>query len=271
MATSVIKKMDALKKIILANVFYLINKLGLKIGDVEERAGVSTGYLSRLNKDDNSTKLGLDLVSSLSTVLGLPMDLLCHVDLTGLTPNEAKAVMFIGKLMTETISNDRNWIRVTRKDMAELETYKDGSTANPLVRGDGVHLWYDSKFAEVQGTEVAGDVYHSEIGNDNFIYIAPVHYPDSTETNYELYLCHSVQEEYESWWNLYPVCASDPKEDSEVGSSLKKLYAAINETNRRIQFDDYVKNTIDAFLNPPAPQPDPSAGFSAVEADELPF
>ena len=238
---------------------------------MEDKVGVSTGYLSRLNKEDNSTKLGLDLVSALSVVLGFPMDLLCHVDLTGLTPNEAKAVMFIGKLMTETIDSVRNWIRITRKDMAELTAYQDGSTNNPLVRGDESRLWYDSKFAEVQGTEVAGDIYHTGIGNDTYVYIAPVHYPENDETYYELYLCRSCQEEYESWWNVYPVCASNPKGDTEVGSSLKKLYATINETNRRIQFDDFVKETIDGFLNPPAPQPAPSAGFTAVETDELPF
>ena len=111
MVTNATDKKEILKKVILANVMYLINKLGLKVGKVEEAIGVSTGYLSRLGGEGNSTKIGVELVSALSVVLKIPMDILCHVDLTALTPNESTAILFIGKLMQETIENMRRWQR----------------------------------------------------------------------------------------------------------------------------------------------------------------
>ena len=45
------------KKIMLDNISFLLNESGKKIGELETEAGVSTGYISRISKDEK-TKLG---------------------------------------------------------------------------------------------------------------------------------------------------------------------------------------------------------------------
>ena len=156
MAETVIRKIENMKKVILANVLFLIARLGLKIGEVEEKVGVSTGYLSRLK--DNSTNIKLELVAALAEVLGYPMDLLCTVDLTAMTPNEVTAVLFISKLTDETVKGTRRWDRFSRKDAKDVIGYDSGYTSHPLFRcRDDRMPYFNSTFAQQDGTELAGD------------------------------------------------------------------------------------------------------------------
>ena len=49
------------KKVCLKNLGILIDQKKIKIGQLEQAVGVSAGYLSRLSKDDNTTKISIEL------------------------------------------------------------------------------------------------------------------------------------------------------------------------------------------------------------------
>ena len=273
MVTNATDKKEILKRVILANVMYLINKMDLKVGKVEEAIGVSTGYLSRLGSEGNSTKIGLDLVSSLSTVLNVPMDLLCHVDLTALTETENSAVMFIGKLTDGTISGSEVWGKITSVDLAGLTVFSDGTTANPLIKGRGKEMWYASRFARNTGTKICGEMYTLGIGGGNFVYLVRVQYMDWDAHDYEMYICREgYDEDMDPLWESHPVCATNSKQPTVLDGALKKLYSTVAESTQHVQFTRVVKNAIDNYLNPPPPKPrQPKPEKEPVEVDELPF
>ena len=58
----------------LGNIYHLVKERGLKIGDLEDQAGVSIGYLSRLNKDDNKSTPGIEFLLAVAQVLNVSLD-----------------------------------------------------------------------------------------------------------------------------------------------------------------------------------------------------
>ena len=81
--------MDAVfdKKILLENISYLLKEKEMKIGELEAAAKVSTGYISRITKEENS-KPGIEFIMNVAEVLNVGMDTLLKVDLSAQTPTE---------------------------------------------------------------------------------------------------------------------------------------------------------------------------------------
>ena len=273
MAPGVIKRPENLKKIILSNVFYLIGKLDLRVGEVEEQIGVSTGYLSRLNKDDKSTKISLDLVFSLSEVLGVPLDMLCSVDMAASTPNDLKAIRFVEQLAKETSLGSRRWDKESLRQLSEIRVFANGNTDHPLYKSNHAgDACFNSSFAIKNGTRVINDMFSTNIGNDNWVYVVNVHYPDEKGSDFEVYMCQYENDTYDGYHciEVHPVCASAPGEETGLSSALRKLYSAVAEVNQHVQFNNYVLTAIDEYLNPkPVASSDPT--FIAIDSDELPF
>ena len=82
------------KNLMLANIYYLIKEQGRKIGEVENDAGMSSGYLSRVSKDQ-FTKPGIDFIFNVANILKVSIDTLVGVDLTALTPTEEYLLRFM--------------------------------------------------------------------------------------------------------------------------------------------------------------------------------
>ena len=79
------------------NVKFAAKQKQMKIGDIEEKAGVSPGYFSRLaGKDDrNST---IDALMNVADLLGVSFELLLTSDLESKTPTERLVLDFISAL-----------------------------------------------------------------------------------------------------------------------------------------------------------------------------
>ena len=253
-----------------ANVPLIIDRKKIKVGNLETKIGLSTGYISRLCKEDNTSKIGADLLAALSAELEVSMDLLGCCDLGGLTPRGQSIALFCEKLTQETLFADRVWERDSLGAIADAMRYKDGTTSHPLYHHEDGDIYYNSHFARKYGTQVKSDVYHTILEEKTYLYITCITYPDmGNRLDYEIYICKETG--YQSVdWEVNPVCASDPQMPSGLDSILQRLYNSVAETNRQIQFSPTVQNVIDRFMNPPTPE-EPTTGFSAVETDELPF
>ena len=245
-----------------ANVPLLIEKKGLRVGALEAKIGLSTGYISRICKEDNSTKISADLLAALSAELEVSMDLLGCCDLGGLTPRAQSMALFCEKLTEETLFADRSWDRDSFASIDDAERHFDGKTSHPLFHHDGDDLYFNSHFAREQGTKVKSDIYHTLLEESTHLYIACVIYPgNENRLDYELYIC---KEDYRDWITN-AVCASDPLMPSPLDSILRRLYDSIAETNRQVQCSSFVKSVIDRFM---APKPAEDGTLSADSASE---
>ena len=83
------------KAVCIDNIYALAKDKGLKIGDMEEKAGASKGYLSRLNKEGNTAVPPIDFLNSIADQLGVSLDFLVNYKKDQLTEGEDFLLKFL--------------------------------------------------------------------------------------------------------------------------------------------------------------------------------
>ena len=101
--------MDYSKKVLMDNIYYLAKKNNITLGKLEELVGLSAGYLSRLNREDNNSNPSIDVVSSFSKQLKVPVDILIKYDLSTLSPDDTYMLQFLTVLAGKTANNEIHW------------------------------------------------------------------------------------------------------------------------------------------------------------------
>ena len=76
---------------------YYVKNPDVKIGQIEKEAGIRLGYMSRLEKDGNTSEPSMEFVVTAAKLLKVSVDTLISVDLTGLTPTEQYITSFFDK------------------------------------------------------------------------------------------------------------------------------------------------------------------------------
>ena len=102
------------KRICLANIDYLSKKKNINRKQLEEAAGVSQGYISRLMKDGNTTKLTVDAIMNIAHLLNVTPNTLLLKPLDEESEKVAVKIEFIYKLISETKSNRLKWFHPDR-------------------------------------------------------------------------------------------------------------------------------------------------------------
>ena len=95
------EKMEFDKKRCMSAIYAIAKEKGVKIGDLEKEANVSTGYLSKLNKEENTSSPSIELLLAVARVLGVTIDMLIYSEYEGLSSNERYMLKFLDKLINE--------------------------------------------------------------------------------------------------------------------------------------------------------------------------
>lgn len=239
------------KRRCIANIYQLTKEQGLRIGDLEKGAGVSPGYLSRLNKGDSTANLSIDFVATMACFLGVSVDALINNDYTTVTATEKYLLAFIDKLMTRTNADELDWKKETVADLASVGFDPDGEPSHPLFTygPDGIHSApvYNSRFnAEYV---IAGDCYRLKMPGieASTLYLMCVDTPGGADLpfadkDYELYIVKR--------WEANPLCHAMPK-SSLFYAALNKLYASVTESCKHPKLDSGVMSIIDEFMREP--------------------
>jgi len=91
------------------NIRELIRIKGVKLGQIENDAGVRIGYLSRLDKPDNDSEPGILFLISAANLLGVTVDELINGDMQKMTKNEAYLCDFLRDLISDTDEGIIHW------------------------------------------------------------------------------------------------------------------------------------------------------------------
>ena len=254
------------RKLCLKNMGLLIDKKKIKVGQLETAIGVSPGYLSRLAKEDNTTKISVELLAALSEQLEVSMDTLACTDLEAMTPTEQYIFLFIEKLLQETQFSNRSWEKETQGALASVKTYANGYSSHPLFRYEDGDTYFNSFFnPDGPYCSIGGDMFHTRIAEDTMIYLANVQYNSYTSSDYEMYIVEENQ--YNNDTSTSPVCATNPKSKSAFDSKLRLLYSVVADSCKHVSVSPYVRSVIDRFMSPP----DESNPFAGIDDGELPF
>ena len=101
------------------NISTLMQQQKLKVGEVEQRIGISTGYLSKMLKKDTVSAPSADTIWKLAKVFGVSTDMLIEGDFSGSNENIQYLRSFFSKLKSKTISDEIEWEAITIDDEAE--------------------------------------------------------------------------------------------------------------------------------------------------------
>ncbi len=244
------------KKLLLNNIDYLIKKKGIKVGELETAAGVSSGYFSRLKNNENETVCpAVDTLSLIADKFNISLINLLYSDMTSLTEDDLYVIKFLKELTERTQDDKIKWDAESIMHFYDTRNYYIRDYHQPLADktydDDGDVIKYKSLFNE-KPVELTGPIYKLSRIKRN-MYITKIQSCDSNEQSdfdycegYEFYF-----EEKDGPSNsLHKVCyAMNNKGKPEIYDVLKTLYEAITIASNNTKLDQSVKDGIAAFLD----------------------
>jgi len=248
------------KKRCLANIYFLAKEKNIKIGDLESTAGVSAGYLSRINKEDNETNPSVELLIAVAHELGVSLDALINYEFDKQTATEVYLLQFIEKLTYDTVHSDYPWKREAESYLKELPSDQNGNVEHPLFtiydprEQSYSSVRYISYFEDIPGSGdvlIDGDSYNTELPDGSQVYLMRVLQPEF-EISYELYLINQH--------GTSALCES--RMAGGFSQALENLYTAATESCKHIKINSTTRSIIDAYMT----------GKTIVPSDDdLPF
>ncbi len=243
------------------NIHTLAKLYGMKIGEVEDKAGISRGYVSRLKKAGESANIQDDTVKKIADVFGCSAKaILCH-DLKNMGKDDLYYFDFVLKLYEDTqhgivvwdvddlcpeeisqeeynnhpYKNFHHYREQENGDGCECESefLSDGLGGKAFVQYNG--LWTCQIGENVKLLFVAVDIWQSEIWDSP----AAEQIQNTNEYHAELYL--------EKNGEFLPLCAS--YRDNELGDILIDLWGWLfRYGDTSIRLTDEIREVIDEFM-----------------------
>ena len=226
------------------NIEYLLKRRNVKVGDLENQCGVSTGYISRLkNNDNNDTSPSAEVLLRLSIVLNVSLTSLLYSDYEKMTETELFLQSFLADMINKTESNKVLWDRFSQYSIYN-ETYGDGETPLPIAGtyqdsyGNNKTYYY-SLFAERPMT--INGYYYTLFLNNNLYYLISL-YDEIKGRIFELYILLANQ-------SFKKICCSDIETHTAIRQLLTDLYSSVERSCKQVRIDEDVKNSLEDFLS----------------------
>lgn len=242
------------KNVCFTNIRYLMRKNNVKLGDIERSSGLRVGYMSRLEKEGNTTEPSVVFLVTAARMLHVTVDELLFDKMEDSTEEMEYLNDFFKSLYEDTKQGKVRWTKELDSVFGRIHVF-DEAIVHPLLDYDPIHLDTDgtplfrrfvSAYYPEKYVSVTGDVYYAEIPDSKSrIFIIPCQIDDSEKkesAHMEVYIvddsCNTVSAVY----------------NSNVGSesathTLSRLYDAAGEDTRQVHIDAEAKSIIDNYLN----------------------
>lgn len=243
------------KKLMLDNISVLLNESGKKVGELENEAGVSAGYISRIAKD-SAGKPGIEFIMNVAEALKVSIDTLLYIDLTGLTPTERYLISFLEKLKKDTSEDKLEWNRTSADSLNRMEQNYNGDVDHPLFsyetfmeEGEGDYpdevsrVVFTSHTFDVH-TYITGDCFSLRLKNGAVLYLM-----DISKSVHRVNDPNAYAKEV---WMYKPqvgrqyMCCNCDK--SPLSALVDDLYAVVKEFSKHPKIVKGLQDAIDAFM-----------------------
>lgn len=241
----------------------------VKIGQIEKDAGIRLGYMSRLEKDDNTAEPSVEFIVTAAKLLNVSVDTLISMDLANLTPTEKYLVNFVEKLKTDTMADKLNWNVISKNEMDRYETDINGNSLHPLITSETVYdtcggdypqpfevNMYVSKTFDLE-TDIYGDCYDLRMKNGSKLYLMNVAKTKKRTSDVQESVIEAVM--YVPGGKRQVLATT--KDEYPIGELLKNLYKVVKEHMKHPQVNKDAMYAINAFMNDDL----------SDDPDELPF
>lgn len=242
------------KKVMLENISYLIREKERKIGELETEAGVSAGYISRIQKDA-SAKPGIDFVVRIAAALNMTVDTLLFTNLVALTPTERYLISFIEKLKGDTSSDKLSWNRESREELNNLTADDNGYVDHNLFEIKTFVL-DDLDLYEQQITKVAfqsqsfgcsnfidDDCYNLRMKNDTILYLMHIEKCSHPSADPD---AHAIELWMYDGRKAHFLCSD--RSSPELSTLIHDMYFIVGEYAKHPKLNKELRRAIDAFM-----------------------
>ena len=244
------------KYICFSNIRELLKEGKVKIGQIEKDAGCQPGYMSRLDKPDNTSDPSIEFVVTAAKTLGVSLDSLIFIDLAKLTPTEKYLVNFLEKLNTDTLADKLNWNRETADKLNRYEADMNGYVDHPLFSLETFYEEGECEYPEEVtrivftsssfgvGTAIDGDCFNLKMKNGSYLYLMDI--------------CKSVHKVGDlsafakEIWMYTPGSGNHllacNKDATMLSFFVDPLFATVKERMKHPKIKKELQEVIDAFL-----------------------
>ena len=239
------------KALCIQNIRTLLSQKGVRLGDIERASGNSPGYLSRLEKPDNTTDPSVEFLANAAYMLGVSLDDLLSSPIEDLSPNDEMLISFIEKLICNTKKDRLTWRAELQlendfleRDYSE-EIYLNKRSEKSIGLGqkeNGTEVWsYRSVFFPKERVAIDSAPYHTTINDDDELYIIKCRGSDASNPFYEMYHIPYNDE-------TQPICCTKctPK---VIASRVERLYQQIRESEEHVRLSDTTKSMMEAYIS----------------------
>ncbi len=264
------------KTIFMNNITYLLKRRNIKIGDLENKIGVSKGYISRINKKSDGVAAGVDIVYKIALALEVSVDVLISVDLQTVDDNEVYLLNLLKFFQKKTENREVFWNKIDLRTIGSMLAGKE-YTDIPML-----HTHPDDRNERYDDYEyISRKIYVSsflgtglDLGNDNdevgpwfsmkiddlnTVYITDVmkySYEGEPSEVLEMYIDNS--EYYEEYaedgsggsgyrHTLVPLCCS-AKTGENIDAAMTELYRTVCSHQDDIRIPTNLRGVLDGFM-----------------------
>lgn len=237
------------------NIKYLAEQKNIKIGSLEEGAGVSAGYFSRLANEEgrvSGSSSIIDAVCIAAKLLNVSVNTLISTDLAALTPNEKFLSKFFEKVEKDSLQEVIHWDCQTRERLDDVAFQNQHPLFCKRIYD------YDGISCLNQNVAISDDCYKTSIMGKDF-YLMKIMNSKSNSSGYELYFSSDEKNDFV----VEQVCAVDEK--SRLYAQVDDLYTVAADSSSLVKLSYSVKSTIQDYIN--TDENDFSAKHSGHSAD----
>lgn len=246
------------KNLCFSNIRELLRqKPDVKIGQIEKEAGIRLGYMSRLEKEGNTSEPSMEFVVSAAKLLKVSIDTLVSVDLSGMTPTEQYLVNFFDKLKMDTLKDKLDWNRETAFNLNRMEPDCNGFVYHPLFAEETFYEETECEYPEEvtrivfnsktfgPRTYICGDCFNLRLKNGTTLYLM-----DIEKSVHRTGDASALAKEA---WMFVPGKGSQllvaSQDDTPIALLLEVLFTTVKERMEHPKVNNDVMFAIDAFMN----------------------
>lgn len=234
------------------NIRNLMAEKNIKIGQLESAAGVRVGYMSRLEKPDNTSEPGIMFIATAAKMLGVTLDELIYSKAGELSEDEKYIRDFLRDLIEDTGRHTLHWQKEQDHILNTVHSIYDYVPSHPLLCADesqldsnGVpHLWRYKSYFYTESDVWVRSAYSTKLPeSDNMIYIVSCYTEsdDSYIPDKEFTEIYFVNENRPS-----PICNTLQSSPAIVATVNTLIKTAISDASH-FRIAPKTKDLIDAY------------------------
>ena len=246
------------KTLCFSNIRELLRKNpDVKIGQIEKEAGIRLGYMSRLEKDGNTSEPSIEFIVTAAKLLKVSVDTLISVNLTGMTPTEQYLVKFFDKLKADTLADKLDWNKESKFILDRIEPDMNGFIHHPLFSEETFYEESDGEYpnevtrivfsSKTFGprTAIADDCFNLRLKNGTTLYLM-----DISKSVYKMNDPAAFAKEA---WVYVPATGGSSllvasQDNTPIAPLLETLFATVKDRMEHPKVNKDIMYAIDAFL-----------------------